>query len=316
MVTILSKIASIFLIMGVGFFLNRANILPSSSNKYFVDLLMFVTTPCMILSSVTANEFDENMKSATVEVLLCGIGFFVVLFLLGYVFLKKIIKVKPADDLGVYILSFSTVNNGFMGFPITNAVFGGNILYLMVIHNICLTVYMYSAGPFILNMHSGRSKFSFKKLLKTFCNPSTIFSLAAVAMLFLGWKLPNMINETVSLIGDITVPLSMMVVGMQLGDSNIRRIVKNKDLLILSLFKMFAVPVIIFFIMNLLPVDNTVKVAITFASAFPTAVVASAIAMMEKKNSLLAAEIIALTTLISLACIPACAVFLHTYYGI
>lgn len=75
MVTILSKIASIFLIMGVGFFLNRSDILPSSSNKYFVDLLMFVTTPCMILSSVTANEFNDDMKSATVEVLLCGIGF-------------------------------------------------------------------------------------------------------------------------------------------------------------------------------------------------------------------------------------------------
>ena len=131
MVTILSKIASIFLIMGVGFFLNRSDILPSSSNKYFVDLLMFVTTPCMILSSVTANEFNDDMKSATVEVLLCGIGFFVVLFLVGYIFLKKIMRVKPSEDLGVYILSFSTVNNGFMGFPITNAVFGGNILYLI-----------------------------------------------------------------------------------------------------------------------------------------------------------------------------------------
>ncbi len=88
-------------------------------------------------------------------------------------------------------------------------------------------------------------KFSFKKLLKTFCNPSTIFSLVAVAMLILGWKLPNMVNETVSLIGDNRPP-SMMVVGMQLGDSNIGRIARNKDLLILSLVKMFAVPVIIF----------------------------------------------------------------------
>ena len=108
----------------------------------------------------------------------------------------------------------------------------------------------------------------------------------------------------------------MMVVGMQLGDSNIGRIARNKDLLILSLVKMFAVPVIIFFIMDMLPVENTVKTAIIFASAFPTAVVTSAIAMMEKENSLLSAEIIALTTLISLICIPACAVFLHTYYGL
>ncbi len=316
MTIILSKITSIFLIMAVGFFLNRGKVISSDGTKFFVDLLLLVTTPCMILSSVTSKEFNSDTVVSTVEMFICGIGFFAITFALGYFLCKKVLRVSPKEDLGVYILAFSTVNNGFMGFPITNAIFGGNILYLMILHNICLTVYMYSAGPFILSLNHSQGKFDLKRLLKTFKNPSTIMSFVSIAMLIAGIHLPTTIGESVSLIGDVTVPLSMLVVGMQLGDSNIMRIIKNKGLLIMSLLKMLFIPIIVFLLLNWLPISTYVKVAAIFASAFPSAVVTSAITAMENKNSLLAAEIIALTTLISVAVIPICALFLTGYYGL
>lgn len=315
MTIILSKISAIFLIMAVGFILNKTKIIPSNATNYFVDLLLLVTTPCMILSSVTSKEFDPQTAISTAEVFLGGISFFGLSFLLGFLLCKIILKVDPREDTGVYIMAFSTVNNGFMGFPITQAIFGSDILYLMILHNICLTLYMYSAGPFILNMNRS-SGFSLKRLLRTLCNPSTILSLVSISMLFAGLRLPGLIDESVTLIGDITVPLSMLVVGMQLGESNIRRILKNRFLLITSLAKMLAVPVLVFLCVNWLPLTDDVKVAIIFASAFPSAVVTSALAAMENKNSLLAAEMIAFTTLLSLITIPGCALFLTGYYGI
>lgn len=315
MAIILSKIAAIFLIMAVGFGINKTGVIPSNATKYFVDLLLMVTTPCMILCSVTSKEFNPDVATSTVQVFICGILFFAGSFVLGYFLCKKILKVSPADDLGVYIMAFSTVNNGFMGFPITQAIFGSDILYLMILHNICLTLYMYSAGPFILNMNSGKGSFDLKRLLKTFCNPSTILSIVSIIMLFAGLHLPALLFDSMELIGDITVPLSMLVVGMQLGDSNIGRIIKNKALLATSLLKMLLVPLLVFLIVNWLPIAADVKVAVIFAAAFPTAVVTSALALMEKKNSLLAAEIIALTTLISVVIIPAAALFLTGYYG-
>ena len=50
-------------------------------------------------------------------------------------------------------------------------------------------------------------------------------------MLFAGLHLPSMLFDSVTLIGDVTVPLSMLVVGMQLGESNIGRIIKNLSLI-------------------------------------------------------------------------------------
>ena len=135
-------------------------------------------------------------------------------------------------------------------------------------------------------------------------------------MLFAGLHLPKLIFDSVELVGDITVPLSMLVVGMQLGESNIERIIKNKSLVLMSILKMTVVPALVFLLVNWLPLTDEVKVTAVFAAAFPTAVVTSALALMEKKNSLLSAESIALTTLISVGVIPVTALLLSAYYGL
>ena len=135
-------------------------------------------------------------------------------------------------------------------------------------------------------------------------------------MLFAGLHLPKLIFDSVELVGDITVPLSMLVVGMQLGESNIGRIIKNKSLVLMSILKMTVVPALVFLLVNWLPLTDEVKVTAVFAAASPTAVVTSALALMEKKNSLLSAEAIALTTLISVGVIPVTALLLSAYYGL
>lgn len=103
---------------------------------------------------------------------------------------------------------------------------------------------------------------------------------------------------------------------MQLGESNIGRIIKNKSLVLMSILKMTVVPALVFLLVNWLPLTDEVKVTAVFAAAFPTAVVTSALALMEKKNSLLSAEAIALTTLISVGVIPVTALLLSAYYGL
>ena len=53
MIIVLKKIISIFIITFVGFIANKKGILPNQSNRYLVDLLMMITTPCMVLASIT-----------------------------------------------------------------------------------------------------------------------------------------------------------------------------------------------------------------------------------------------------------------------
>ena len=151
---IVEKIVSIFLIMAVGFVANRTGVLPREGNKFLTNLLIKVIAPCMIFSSITSKELTGDTFAATLYTLLGATLFSVCAAVLGWVLCKYLLRVSPLEDVGVYAFVFASLNSGFMGFPITLALFGQDILYFMVVHNITLTLYLYTLGPIILSMGS------------------------------------------------------------------------------------------------------------------------------------------------------------------
>lgn len=315
MITIFSKITAIFILMAVGFALNKTKFIPSSVIPHLVTLLVWITTPCTIYVSITTRVYDPSILRSTVEMLVLSVLYFCFTLILGYLLCKKMFNV-PGADLGVYMASFSGINNGFMGFPVTQAIFGQHLFYYMVISNIILNIYIYSVCPLIINMGDKSRKFNAKSLTKTLANPSTIVCFVSMVMLVNGWQLPDILFESIDMIGQITIPLSMLVVGMQLAQSNVSKVLKNYRLVAISFLKVALVPALMFLLVNWLPIAWEVKVITVFGAAFPCAVVVSAIVLLEKKNSVLAAEMVALTTLMSVVTIPVVAFLLTAYYGI
>ena len=94
MLVIIEKIISIFLITAVGFVANRKGILPDQSNKYLVDMLMMITTPCMVLASITSTELTDDTIILTLQMILCAVLWFAASTLLSWLFCIKILKMK------------------------------------------------------------------------------------------------------------------------------------------------------------------------------------------------------------------------------
>ncbi len=312
---IFSKIAAIFIIMALGLIINKAKVIPSEATHYFVTMLVWVTTPCMIYSSITTREYDPSILTVTLQMFALSLLFFAIAPAIGFFLSKKVFKV-PLEDLGVYTASYGGINNGFMGFPITQAIFGPTIFYYMVISNICLNIYMYSACPLILHLGDKSKKFSIKYLIRNLLNPATVVCFISMIMLVNGWQLPKVIFDSIDMVGEITVPLSMLVVGMQLGNSDAIKVLKDTKLVATSVLKMLTLPIIMFLIVNWLPIDVGVKICVIFAATFPCAVIVSSLTLLEGKNFKLASEMVALTTLISVVTIPFVAVLLTSFYGI
>lgn len=304
------------MIIAVGFAANKADIMPMAANKYLVRLLIRVTCPCMIVASITSNELREDTLSLSLQTLIGAVIFFTVSALLGWVLSAKLIKVEPSSNVGVYTYAFGSINSGFIGFPITLAIFGSGILYLMVIHNVVLNLYLYTFGIMLVNLGASGGRLDFRGLLNSFKNINAIAAIFSIFMLFAGLKLPAVIFDCVDMIGDATTPLSMLIVGMQLGDCDFREVLKNRKLLCISLLKMLLLPVLTFFMVNWLPFAAEVKVCLIFAASFPVAVAVVPVTSEQNRDSLIAAEMVAITTLFSLAVIPAVATFLLGYYGL
>ena len=272
------------------------------ANKYLSPLLMKITTPCLILANIATREVEEGMWGDIFKALGCFALYFVVFCFLGWVLCAKIMKLKGHEDCGVYMMLFASINNGFIGLPITLAIFGEDALFYMAFFQIVLVLYLF--GPGIPQIHYGEKKTGSTSMLKAILSPVIIAALLGVLLLALGIEMPEMIHKSIETIGSATTPLSMIVIGIQLGTSDFKRIVKNKNLMIESIVKMIFTPLITILLVNWLPISNTIKLVAVFGAAFPSAVAVTPIAQTEGKNTLLSAEGVALTTLMSLVTIP------------
>jgi len=306
------KVAVIFSMAILGYIANRTGILPDAANNYMVNLLMDITMPCMILASVTSKTLTSDTLREALEVIVGSAVFFVAAAAVSFVIVKAM-KYKPLEDQGVMMVIITAVNTGFMGFPVTKAIFGNEYFFLMVLENVILNLYMYSLC--IMQMNYGNEhKANLADVFKPLCNIATFASLLGILLLCIHFKFPSPVMDFLNTVGDATIPLSMILVGMQLGNSKLKKILKNYKLLISSLINVTVIPFLTFLAVNWLPLTNPAKVILIFAAAFPCAVITVAIASKENKNAGLMAEGVALSTLFSMATLPITSIILMSLY--
>ena len=300
MLNIITNISAIFIYILIGFVANKTKVLPDEANDHIIKLLLNITAPCLVISSIVTKNLNEDTVTETIQVLALSMSFFIVAAMLSLLLVKPF---KSNKDKGVLMVIITSINTGFMGFPIVKAVFSNDVFYLVVIANIMMTLYVFSIC--ILQVNYGDEKrLSIKSIFKPLVNVLTISTVISVIMLFSHIKLPSYPLEIVTTLGDITIPLSMIVVGIQLGGSNFKSIVKNHRLIYASICNVLLVPAITLLIMYFTPFSDNLKLAIVASSIFPCAVLPVALAYREGKNATLLAEGVALTTLFSMITIP------------
>lgn len=311
MLVVLTKVAVIFAMVAVGFVASRTGAIQKEATPHLVSLILAVTNPCLIIASMAPRTFTNETLRQTLEVILGSVGYFAISMVLAYI-LVKVMKYRPALDQGILMVVITSINTGFMGFPITKAIFGDDYFFLMVMENIVLSFYLYSAS--IVQMNIGHPRDShILSSLKALLNPSMISVVIGFALMLIPTKLPKSVLEFLGTLGDATIPVSMVVVGLQLGQSHIGRMLKNYKLLIACLHNVITMPLLTYFAVKLLPLTIEAKVILVFAAAFPAAVITVAMATKENKNSGLMAEGVALTTLLSVFTVPLWAMFINEF---
>lgn len=309
-----AKIIVIFIMIGVGFVLNKIKVLPEDANTHISKLVVLVGTPCLLFSAIVQKELNEETMSVTIQIGLATIIFFTIVTIAAYAFLR-VFRLKEDKDAGVYLALMTTINGSFMGFPVMKAAFGTEGLYLMVIANMIFNVYLYSFA-IIQIKYGSEEKESFKETMKSICNPCTIASLLGFACLLMHVKLPDIIMDPIVQIGDIAVPLSMLSVGISIGNSKVAEIFKNKKLLMVCGAKLLIWPAITFCVVMFTDLSVMVKCVMILMSTLPPAVSTGVIVRKLGRNAKLASEGIILSTMFSVVTIPGVFLILSYIFGL
>jgi predicted permease len=181
---------------------------------------------------------------------------------------------------------------------------------------------MYTFGIWNMLRHGGAGvKFSPKQ----FINVPVIASFVGLAIFFFRIPLPNFLDSSISIAGDMMTPLCMMVIGIQLTQSTVGSIIKNFRLVTASFVKIILLPLLVFVI--LLPfgiingangplLDPLIIAIIVLNAMMPTAAITVAVSEMYGSNVKLASEGAFLTTLFSIATIPLAAALVNHLLGL
>lgn len=232
MIEILVKMA--FLIF-IGFILRSRNIITEEGQRTLSDILLIVVLPCSILSS-SSYDFDESILKSLAIVALASGGFYSV----GLFFMRFVSKRLPITEDRQRVFTTMTIfaNTGFIGFPVMTALFGREGLLMAVIYNMMYNVFMYTAGMRIL---SGQKKIDLKRIL---LNPINIASVAAILIFVSPFRLPSLIGSSISAVGEMSVPLSMIIMGTSLVRVSLRDLLKDGYSLLTSFIRLVFFPLL------------------------------------------------------------------------
>lgn len=311
---VLQKILSMFLIIFIGAFAFKIKWLPLESEKHLTTLMINISCPCLVFYSMQAQDRTDVMAGKAVQTAVF-MAIVLVLCSIISIFIVKLLK-APREDRGIYRLMIVFTNCGFMGYPLAQAVFGDEGLFLAIVANMIFNIVIFSLGALLLIYDQETTGTLADTIKKIFTIPF-VSCILGLFIFFLGIKFPPLIADTMELVGNMTAPLAMLIVGMQLCQSSVGKIARNKRLLIITAIRLVAVPAILFvalmWVPKVLGVDPLVYCIVCFAMTMPAAAYIAVLATRYDNNKILAAEGIFLSTMFSLFTIPVFGMIYNIY---
>ncbi len=285
-----------------GYCLRKAKLLPENTAGIFAVLLLYISQPFLMISSLLSKTFESSMLLDFAWILL----FAVLLQLLVY-FAAKLFFVKEKDMAAKRACEACSYlgNVGFMGIPVMQMLFPENpemILYT-VVYNIAFNAMTWTLGVFAV---TGERKFV--KPLKVVLNPPTIAVIIALPLFFCNVAVPEQVMTPIRYLGDMTLPLSMIILGLRLADMRLISLVNDWKVYMVAFVKLVVSPLLCLGVLVLcglfMPIGRTVIIALYIIAAMPTASSALNFAEMYGGAKETAAAATLMNTIICIATIP------------
>ena len=296
---IINQLMILFLVILVGFILFKVKIMTVEFNKLLTRLLLDITLPAMILASVMEQTQRPEMKTVLTVLAIAFALYFVVLPLISVV-LVKVLRIPKAEQ-GLYIFMNIFSNIGFMGFPMIDAIYGSDAVFYAAIFNLIFNLCIYMLGVPIMRYGTGqKTEFNAKSLL----TPGIILSLTAIVIYFFNIPCHKVLADAVDMIGSITSPVAMLLIGATLARMDINAVFTEWRIYPFSLIKQILIPLLLWFPLKWLVHDELILGISLIMISMPIANTAVLFATEYDGNEMLAAKTVFITTVMSIGTIP------------
>lgn len=306
----ISQMGVLFLIVVLGFVLTKIGYLDQSLSSRFTTLLVNVTLPCMIISSVTEMDF-ASAQSQIPLTFMVAIILLVVMSLIGLL-IGAIVRSKHSEKAVYMVMSLCT-NLGFMGIPVVSSILGEHSVILSSLYVMLQGVLLYSVGFMALSATGsnasdegdvGAQKHKLKIPWRSMFNPAMFASLLALVLFFAQIHLPYVLNEAMSMVGGITAPIAMMVVGILLTTVKFCEIFSDWRIYVFIVIRQLIGSIAVFFAVSFFISDPLVVSVAVLMFAMPVGTMVPLFCAQFGHDAVLPTKGLILSTIASFVIIP------------
>lgn len=301
------QVSVLFLLMLIGWAARKVKALDDLAIGYFSAFVVNIALPALIIVSLQRS-FSPDLLSDAGIILALSLAMYALSFVLSF-FYPTLIGVKGRER-GVhrYALIFSNV--GFMGYPVVEAVLGKEAIFHLAIYNVPFSLLAFSIGAWLI-AKEGNKKINLSWRLMA--NPSVIATLIGFIFFRLSFRLPAPLYRTLEMTGNITSPLSMIVIGALLARMDPRSILGRWRTYITCVMRLVILPILTFAILYAIGIRGLLLSLPVLIAAMPVAANTSLLANLYDGDVENSGAMVFISTLACMITIPF-AVLLPEYF--
>jgi predicted permease len=282
MQVLIQTVIPVFTIILVGYAIGKIKKVDIQS---FIDLIVYIAAPCLIFSSIARSDINLTEFSTIAVAALAIILTMALLALL-------VLKIAKSDKKGL-CLPMSFGNTSYLGYPVALFAFGMDGLSRAVVYDMMNSLVIFSLGIYIIHHRN--------ELQEAFKVPLLYAVVIGLLVNLLKIPVPQEIFKPIEMIGMITIPLALLVLGYKLTQIKIEA---AKIACLASGFRILGGFLVALVIINLFSIDGLTKDIILLQAAMPSAVMTLILASKYERDASLVASVVLITTVISMVTIP------------
>ena len=290
MPVMITQVVAMFLMMVIGAVLYRGQLVDNAGSKQLSNVALYVATPAVILQSL-ATTFDAAKMVAGAACMALSFIFTLVSAGVARLYFRDR---QRAAQLGITIS-----NMGFMGIPLVQSVLGEEYVFYISACMAGQVPLIWSYGIWLISQDT--SKISLKKIAT---NPSIFAVVVGIVLFCCSINLTGVIKVTAQDMGNLNTGLAMLVMGIYLAQTDLRSLVRDRNLYAACALRLLAVPAIVIAVMVLLPLDPIVKLVVVIALSTPCGTVSAMFPQMFGGDYRFGAGLVSVSTLLSLVLMP------------
>lgn len=296
---VFSNVSIIIVYMLLGYLLCKSKKATVSHAKSMSALLLYVLNPAMIINSFLQIEYSKESFVKLGKFALTTLVIQLLFFAILYVILNR-----KYQDARYRILTVGSVlgNVGFLGMPIIACIFPEEpiVLCYSSINVLTMNLIVFTVGIFLITNDK-----KFISVKGAILNPTTLSAIIALPIYLLGIKFPSAITNPLGILAKSVTPMCMFILGMRLSEAKLKNIFTRPFVYLTCALKLILFPVFAFICVKYLPfLDDTLKISVIVLACTPSGAVIESLAELHECEQELAANVVLLTTLLSVITIP------------